>query len=226
MTAIANGHSDYRGSDSPAFGMGRSTARPAPAAAAEAPDETLIARIAAGDHGAVSELYRRHSVRIYRYALRFVGDRMQADDITSETFTQAWRHASAFAGRSAVLTWLFGIARHKALTARNVRTYAPIEEATEVPDTQDDPETLMLKMDRSAVIRDCLARLSPLHREIIDLVYYHEKSVGEIAHILAISPSTVRTRMFYARKRLAALMREVGWKAEVAGGDGDESDAR
>jgi RNA polymerase sigma-70 factor (ECF subfamily) len=49
-------------------------------------------------------------------------------------------------------------------------------------------------------------RLSPEHREVIDLVYYHEKSVGEVAHILDVPPTTVKTRMFYARKKLADLI--------------------
>jgi RNA polymerase sigma-70 factor, ECF subfamily len=53
-----------------------------------------------------------------------------------------------------------------------------------------------------------LMRLSPEHREVIDLVYYHEKSVDEVAHILDVPPATVKTRMFYARKKLADLINE------------------
>ena len=53
-----------------------------------------------------------------------------------------------------------------------------------------------------------MTRLSPEHREIIDLVYYHEKSTGECAQILGIPAATVKTRMFYARKKLAELVRE------------------
>jgi len=48
--------------------------------------------------------------------------------------------------------------------------------------------------------------LSPQHREVVDLVYYHEKSVDEVAHILDVPPATVKTRMFYARKKLAELV--------------------
>jgi RNA polymerase sigma-70 factor (ECF subfamily) len=56
------------------------------------------------------------------------------------------------------------------------------------------------------LVRRALMRLSPEHREVIDLVYYHEKSVEEVAHILDVPPATVKTRMFYARKKLADLI--------------------
>jgi RNA polymerase sigma-70 factor (ECF subfamily) len=60
--------------------------------------------------------------------------------------------------------------------------------------------------DRGELLRQALVRLSPQHREVIDLVYYHEKSVNEVAHILDVPPATVKTRMFYARKKLAELV--------------------
>jgi RNA polymerase sigma-70 factor (ECF subfamily) len=61
--------------------------------------------------------------------------------------------------------------------------------------------------DRGELLRRALTRLSPEHRQIIDLVYYHEKSIDEVAHILDVPPATVKTRMFYARKKLAALVK-------------------
>jgi RNA polymerase sigma-70 factor, ECF subfamily len=54
-----------------------------------------------------------------------------------------------------------------------------------------------------------LSRLSSQHREIIDLVYYHEKSIIECAEILGIPAATVKSRMFYARKKLAELLKDV-----------------
>jgi len=60
------------------------------------------------------------------------------------------------------------------------------------------------------LIRECLAGLSEQHREIVDLVYYHDKSVEEVAAIVGIPESTVKTRMFYARKRLAELLKAAG----------------
>ena len=62
----------------------------------------------------------------------------------------------------------------------------------------------------SAILRACVAKLSPAHREIINLVYYHEKSVEEAGAIIGIPQSTVKTRMFYARKQLADLLKGAG----------------
>jgi RNA polymerase sigma-70 factor, ECF subfamily len=66
--------------------------------------------------------------------------------------------------------------------------------------------TRLEKKNRDELVREALTKLSPEHREIIDLVYYHEKSVEECAQILAIPAATVKTRMFYARKKLAELV--------------------
>ena len=60
------------------------------------------------------------------------------------------------------------------------------------------------------MLRSCLGRLSREHREVIDLVYYHEKSVEEVAEIVGIPEATVKTRMFYARKKLSELLKAAG----------------
>ena len=65
---------------------------------------------------------------------------------------------------------------------------------------------MLQKKHQSELLREALTNLSPEHREIIDLVYYHEKSVEEAAQILGIPSATVKTRMFYARKKLAELV--------------------
>jgi RNA polymerase sigma-70 factor (ECF subfamily) len=83
-----------------------------------------------------------------------------------------------------------------------------LDEATvsTVPDIADDPEITLQKKDRAEALRQSLSRLSPEHREVIDLAYYHSKSVKEIAEIVDINEATVKTRMFYARKKLAELV--------------------
>jgi RNA polymerase sigma-70 factor (ECF subfamily) len=74
----------------------------------------------------------------------------------------------------------------------------------------DDPEVVVQKKDAGNALRKCLKALSPEHREIVDLVYYHEKSVEEVAEIVKIPENTVKTRLFYARKRLAELLKTAG----------------
>ncbi|MCZ7658930.1 MAG: sigma-70 family RNA polymerase sigma factor, partial [Xanthobacteraceae bacterium] len=84
------------------------------------------------------------------------------------------------------------------------------EQAAAIEDTADDPEVAMQKKDTGEILRQALTRLSPEHREIIDLVYYHEKSVEEVAEIVGIPENTVKTRMFYARKKLAEVLKAAG----------------
>jgi RNA polymerase sigma-70 factor, ECF subfamily len=101
------------------------------------------------------------------------------------------------------------MARYKALSARRRRTEVELDEKIEatIADPADDPEVALQEKDRDELLRRALTRLSPEHRQVIDLVYYHEKSVDEVAHILDVPPATVKTRMFYARKKLAELVK-------------------
>jgi RNA polymerase sigma-70 factor (ECF subfamily) len=89
------------------------------------------------------------------------------------------------------------------------------EMAEAIEDNSDTPDITLQKKDKGEAIRKCLGGLSVEHREIIDLVYYHEKSVEEVAGIVGIPEATVKTRMFYARKKLAELLKaqgiERGW---------------
>jgi len=171
-------------------------------------DEMLIGQIAAGDKTAMRTLFARHQVKVYRFVLRIVRDAALAEDVVSETFFDAWRHAGRYEGRSTVSTWLIGIARHRALDAARRRPTEPLDcEAAQNPvDPARDPEAELGHKDADAMLRGALAALSREHAEIIDLVYYQEKSIREIVAILGIPENTVKTRMFYARKRLAALV--------------------
>jgi len=175
-------------------------------------DEVLIGRIAKGDRLAMQVLFARHHVRVYRFVLRLVGNPSVAEDLISDVFLDVWRQADRFEGRSAVSTWMLAIARFKALSALRKRPDEELDEETAeaIEDTSDNPEVALEKKDKSAVLRQCLQKLSPEHREIIDLVYYHEKSVEEVAEIVKIPENTVKTRMFYARKKLAELLQAAG----------------
>jgi len=175
-------------------------------------DEVLIGRIASGDRLAMQVLFARHHVKVYRFVLRLVRDQSTAEDLISEVFLDVWRQADRFQGRSTVSTWLLAIARFKALSALRRKPNEELDDATAeaIEDTADDPETAVAKKEKSALIRKCLTGLSAEHREIIDLVYYHEKSVEEVAEIVGIPENTVKTRMFYARKKLAELLERAG----------------
>lgn len=175
-------------------------------------DEILIGRIAKGDRLAMQVLYARHHVKVFRFVLRLVRNEATAEDLISEVFLDVWRQAGKFEGRSAATTWILAIARFKALSALRKRPEQELDEeaAEAIPDQSDDPETATAKKDKSEALRRCLQGLSAEHREIVDLVYYHEKSVEEVAAIAGIPEATVKTRMFYARKKLSELLKAQG----------------
>jgi len=175
-------------------------------------DEQLIARIAAGNRLAMRVLFARYNQRVFRFALRLLQNESLAEEVVSEVFFDVWRKAKTFEGRAQVSTWLLGITRNKALDARKARSTETWDEdaALEVEDPAANPEVEYQKKDTRAVMRKCLDQLSPNHREIIDLVYYHGKSIDEVARITGAGQATVKTRMFYARKHLAELLGAYG----------------
>lgn len=202
----------------PSFAISTGSAARGIIAAQATSDEMLLESIASGEKAAMHVLYARHNVRVYRFILRIVGDTSVAEDLVSQVFLDVWRTAGQFEGRSQVSTWMLAIARFKALTALRNRRHEDIdqEEVLQIADTGDTPETAMDRSQTALTLREAISQLSPAHREIIDLVYYHEKSVEEVGQIIGIPQATVKTRMFYARKHLAELLKEAGFERKAA----------
>jgi RNA polymerase sigma-70 factor, ECF subfamily len=173
-----------------------------------ASDEALIKRIARGDQLAMRTLYARHRIPLYRWLLRIVGNETVAEDLVSDVFLDVWRQAASFEGRASVSTWLLAIARYKALSARRARVDTELDEriTSTVADPAVTPEAALQEKRRGELLRESLAKLSPEHSEVIDLAYYHGKSVKEVAEIVGVGEATVKTRMFYARRKLASLV--------------------
>ena len=181
----------------------------------EASDTALIRAIAAGDKRAMHMLYVRHNVRVFRFILRMIDNRSLAEDLVSEVFLDVWRKAGCFKAKSQVSTWLLAIARNKALSSLRRRSDEQLNDGVldMIEDPAEDPETLVQKNDRSAIVKKCLAHLSAAHREVLDLVYYHEKSVDEISEMIRVPASTVKTRMFYARSHMQKFLKLAGVEA-------------
>ena len=177
-----------------------------------ASDEDLVGRIAKGNRLAMQVLYARHQARMHRFALRFVNSPAAAEDVINEVFLDVWRQAGKFEKRSAVSTWLLSIARFKALSSMRRKPEEELDDETAgaIEDTADNPEVTVQKKNKGEMLRACLRKLSPEHREIIDLVYYHEQSVEDVARIVGIPESTVKTRMYYARIKMLELLKAAG----------------
>lgn len=175
-------------------------------------DADLVQRIAGRDQLALRTLIGRHQVRLYRFLMRLVRDEATAEELTNEVFMEVWRNAARYEGRSQVGTWLLSIGRNRAISRLRKRRELSWDEnaAAEIADDDDDPEIATQKLDKAAALRRCLEGLTSEHREIIDLVYYQEMSVGEVAEIVGIPENTVKTRLFYARKKLSEMLKAHG----------------
>jgi RNA polymerase sigma-70 factor (ECF subfamily) len=171
-------------------------------------DEALLWLISKHEQSAMRILFSRHRVRVFRFALSITKDQSLAEEVVSDVFLDVWRRANSFKGRSQVSTWLLAIARNKALLSMRRHEPQPLDEelADTIDDTTESPEAAMQRRQTRTILADCILQLPAIHREIIDLVYYHQKSIAEAAEILEVPKNTVKTRMFYARKRIAQML--------------------
>lgn len=176
-------------------------------------DQRQLEKVANGDRQAMGVLYQRYHKRVFHFVRRFVSDASAAEDLTNDVFIEVWQKASAFEGRSKFSSWLLGVARYKALS--EIRKKKPVHSKSDeilntLEDDADDPEMVSQKRDKGAAIKRCMKRLSRDHRVILELIYYHEKSMDEVSEILDIPKNTVKTRTFHARKQLSAEMTAQG----------------
>ncbi|HKJ18419.1 MAG TPA: sigma-70 family RNA polymerase sigma factor [Xanthomonadales bacterium] len=165
-------------------------------------DLELLSRIRHGDRVAFSELYRRFHPRIFGYLLRFLSDRATVEEVLDDVMFVVWKDARKFRGKSAVSTWIFGIAYNKIMTAigKHRRHQSHLDRKAEV-------DSLIVQGKRhSEWIRAGLAQLSHEHRQVLELTYYGGFSYQEIAEIAGCPVNTVKTRMFHARRRLRILL--------------------
>ena len=130
----------------------------------------------------------------------------------NDVFLDVWRQAGRFEGGCTVSTWILAIARNKTYSVlRKRRDLQMLDGAAEaLVDETDTPEITTQKSDKSQMMRRCMDRLSAEHREVLDLVYYHEKSVKEVAQIIGIPANTVKTRMFHARRKMGEALKQAG----------------
>jgi RNA polymerase sigma-70 factor, ECF subfamily len=178
-----------------------------------AEERALLKAIAAGNAKALERLFARAQTRIFRFLMRVVKNQAIAEELLNEVFLSVWQNAQRYEGRSEPMTWMLAIAHNKAISAlrRKTEVLGIVDEvARDLVAEDDTPDIAAQKHDKSAKIRACMAELSADHRTILDLVYYQEQSVAEAAEVLGIPEATVKTRMFYARKKLSELLLERG----------------
>lgn len=179
---------------------------------AERHESALLARIAGGDRRAFETLFATYGRRIFRYAMRMIGDVSKAEEVTNDVMIEVWKGASSFQGRSRPSTWILGITRHRCLNAvrGKPRVTVDIDDPSVVLETDDSGERNADADDTRRTLREAVLELSPEHREVIELTFYHSRSYQEIADIVGCPENTVKTRMFHAKKRLREILKVGG----------------
>jgi RNA polymerase sigma-70 factor (ECF subfamily) len=188
------------------------SSKPNGAAILPTPDEALIDAIVDGDKNALRELYGRHREILTRFLTRLTKKPTLAEEIVNEVFLVVWQRAHEFQGRSRVSTWLMGIARHKAMSAFRRRHEVQLDDgfALTIADPSDNAAAKMDKQDRRTVLQQCLAQLPATQREVIELFYYQDEPIEAVARRTGVPLNTVKTRMYYARNRMAELLNQAG----------------
>lgn len=177
----------------------------------ELSDLDLLRAHVAGDQTAFATLFRRHADRLWRLALRRVGDAQTAQDILQEAMINAFRAAASFRGEAAVSTWLHSIVNRAALSylrspQARVRPALDPELLPEPVDPGRPTEEMAIAQVESAEIATALDRLPPDQRAAVVLMDLCELSAAEAAVILSCAEGTVRSRASRGRRALAPLL--------------------
>lgn len=178
----------------------------------ERDERALLARIAAGDRVAFETLFSSYGSRIFRYAMRMIGDVGKAEEVTNDVMIEVWKSAASYEGRSRPSTWILGITRHRALNAvrGKPRVTVDIDDPSVALESEDTGEREADASDARRTLREAVLELSREHREVIELTFYHGCSYQEIADIVGCPENTVKTRMFHAKKRLREILKVGG----------------
>lgn len=175
-------------------------------------DAVLLQRIGKGDRDAFSQLFQELQQPLFCYLMKLLREREATEEVLNETMLEVWRQAARFEGRSLATTWIFSIAHNLAVSRLRKRRDVALDEeqAMAIEDESPTADIRVEREDTSRLIDRLMEKLSAEHREILHLAYWQEMSVLNIADMLKLPPSTVKTRMFYARLRLKALLKQHG----------------
>ncbi len=173
-----------------------------------------LAEISRGEEEAFRRLFLRYQAGLVRYLERMLHNLEKAEEVFQETMIEVWKKAKSFDGRSSPATWVYSIARHKAMDRLRQKGEELVdpEEFSHIPNTQPDVSQIVEQKDLAEKIQKVLKRLSQVHREVIELTYYQGYSIEEIAKITGCPEGTVKTRMFNARRQIKELLIESGIK--------------
>ena len=164
-------------------------------------ENALVKKILRGDKAAGERFVATQYPRIFQFLRCLTGSADVADDLTQQTFAQAWRSLDSFQGRASLATWLHKIAYHEyAHWLRSRHDHLPIEAALNIQDLRE-----ARGLD-SILISRALSFLTTELREPFSLYYFQEFSIAEVAELLELPDGTVKSRLYAARQRMRELI--------------------
>ncbi len=186
----------------------------------ERADHLAVQRIAAGDAGALTELYERHGRPAYALAHRVLGDGAVAEEVVQETFLAVWRRAATYhPDRGSVRTWLLASVRHRAIDALRTRQARP--RTAPFDDLHlaavEDPAGQALAAVTAAAVRAAVAGLPREQRVAVAMAYFGGYSYPDIAAALGTPLGTVKSRLRLALERLRRVLDAAVLDAPQAG---------
>ena len=175
--------------------------------------ESLIERAATGDRAAFRDVYLRHRSDVARLVFRMVGQRADTEDVIQEVFFQVFRSLKDFRGQSKFTTWLHRVTVNVVLMHRRAAKSRPVYADEPIEDGQINGETILpdedvARRERMRAFARLLDRLGEKKRTVFILHELEGMAPSEIAKVVAAPVLTVRTRLFYARREIEAMLGE------------------
>jgi len=167
----------------------------------------LLKLVLQRDRAAFEELYRLYRPRLAHFLINLVHRPMLAEEVLNDTMMVVWERADSFNGASKLSTWIFAIAYRTAMKAarrQDVPMEDPAADLRESPDPGPDEGVGKARIQRA--LAQAMQELSPDHRSVVDLTYFHDMGYREIAESMDCPVDTVKTRMFYARRHLKRVL--------------------
>ena len=166
-------------------------------------DLELLAKVREGDRDAFEQLYRSYHPRLTRFLQTLMRRPTLVEEVLNDTLMVLWNRPDSFHGASKLSTWIFSIAYRKAMKGLRKQDEA-VEDAEADRRVSPDvgPEESSGRARVHKLLIAAMAELSPAHRAVVDLTYFHELGYREIADVLECPVDTVKTRMFHARRHL------------------------
>jgi RNA polymerase sigma-70 factor (ECF subfamily) len=158
------------------------------------------------DRQAFADLYDRYKMSVYHYCLKVLADPAAAEDATHETFLKMFSHAGTLQNPQALRVWLLSTARNEAMMCfrrqkRNIRC------GDDDVWTEQTPHDLTVSTETTEIVQTLLGQLKTEYREVLVLQHYEQLSYAEIASITGDSESSVKSRLYKARKALMEKMK-------------------